>query len=120
MSALLEEEQSQLMILFQEQKQRLSGLDPQGADCPGFSCCPLEQSELHLVGSGPLRGMVRELQGAPTLTYSAMVATQKPLVTGHGGSQLSLAKELAPFYWRTTLHSSNYSFSNSSIVFNFV
>lgn len=58
--------------------------------------------------SGLLRGVVRELQGALNLTCSAVVARQEPLITGHGGSQLGLAKELAPFYWRTTLHSSNY------------
>lgn len=87
---------------------------------PAFSCHLLEWGKLRLVESGPLRRVVKELQGAPTLTYSAMVATQEPLVAGHGGSQLGLAKELAPFYWRMTLHSGNHSFNNSSTIFSII
>lgn len=49
------------------------------------------------MGPKPLRGVVRELQGVPTLAYSAMVAMQEPLVTVHGGSQLCLGKEPALF-----------------------
>lgn len=102
------------------------GAEPAGAEaaafwtCPWLLCCHLEQSELHPAGSGPLRGMVRQLQVASALTYSAMVATQEPLVTGHGGSQQGLAKELTRFYWRKILHSSNYSFDNTSTIFSFI
>lgn len=93
MSALLEEEQSQLMILFQEQSSSFLGLIPKVLTALGFSCCCLERGELCLVEPGLLRGVVRELQGALNLTYSAVVARQEPLEIGHGGSQLGLAKE---------------------------
>lgn len=61
------------------------------------------------MGLGPLRGVMKVIHGASVLTYSAMVATQELLVTGRGGSQLSLTKDLAPFYWSTAAPSSNWS-----------